>query len=106
MKERLSEGYKNAERCRLVRGTVAALADATEETFDIIYCYGLLYHVSDPEAALSAMAQRCKGMLLLETCVSFGSHEAVNLVAENRSVLNKSFEDRDVGRRDHGYIAA
>ena len=54
--------------------------------------YGLLYHVSDPEVALSAMAQQCKGMLLLETCVSFGSHEAVNLVVEERTELTQSFE--------------
>jgi SAM-dependent methyltransferase len=51
-------------------------------SFDIVYCYGTLYHLHRPAEALAYMARRCRHMLLLETCVSYGNHQAVNLVDE------------------------
>jgi len=57
---------------------------ADHEIFDIVYCYGLLYHLGQPEEALRFMAAHCSGMLLLELCVSFGDNLAVNLVAEDQ----------------------
>lgn len=50
---------------------------------DVVYAYGLLYHVSDPGAALTRIASVTKDLLLLETCVSFGDFEAINMVAED-----------------------
>ncbi len=50
--------------------------------FDVVFCYGLLYHLTKPELALAYLAQQARGVLLLETCVSFGTHEAVNPTAE------------------------
>jgi hypothetical protein len=61
---------------------IAGLAD--NERFDIVYCYGLLYHLKRPEEALRFMAAHCSGLLLLELCVSFGDNVAVNLVAEDQ----------------------
>ena len=52
------------------------------EMFDIVYCYGLLYHLGRPAEALQYLAAHCSGILLLELCVSFGDDEAVNLVRE------------------------
>lgn len=52
--------------------------------FEVVYCYGTLYHLSRPQEALAYLAARCSGMLLLETCVSFGDEEAVNLTPEPR----------------------
>lgn len=48
----------------------------------IVYCYGLLYHVSNPEHVLQSIAALTTEFLLLETCVSFGTDRAVNLVDE------------------------
>jgi Methyltransferase domain len=50
---------------------------------DVVYAYGLLYHLQHPSEGLAQMAGLAKEMLLLETCVSFGQHEAVNLVNED-----------------------
>lgn len=51
--------------------------------YDIFYCYGLLYHVSNPEQFLLSMKNKC-GMLLLETCVSHDFRESgPHLVNEN-----------------------
>jgi SAM-dependent methyltransferase len=49
---------------------------------DVVYCYGLLYHLSDPSTALTFLARCTRELLLLETCVSFGDEEEVNPVSE------------------------
>ncbi|MDA9490371.1 hypothetical protein XI08_14955 [Bradyrhizobium sp. CCBAU 11361] len=50
---------------------------------DIVYAYGILYHLSDPLSALTRIASLTKDMLLLETCVSFGAEETINTVPED-----------------------
>jgi SAM-dependent methyltransferase len=50
--------------------------------FDVVHCYGLLYHLKEPMTALKFLSQQCSGMLLLETCVSFGESLAINPVDE------------------------
>src|SRR5438128_2400444 len=37
--------------------------------FDIIYCYGTLYHLRDPAGALARLAEICDGQILIETLV-------------------------------------
>jgi SAM-dependent methyltransferase len=54
------------------------------EMFDITHCYGTLYHLKNPAAALEYLAKLTRGMLLLESCVSFGDDLAVNIVPEKR----------------------
>lgn len=46
--------------------------------FDIVFCYGVLYHLRDPEKALRFMAPLCRDLLLLETCVSYLDNGQVN----------------------------
>jgi ubiquinone/menaquinone biosynthesis C-methylase UbiE len=55
---------------------------AFEESADVVYCYGTLYHLSRPAQALEFLSRRCGAILLLETCVSFGDLNTVNLVEE------------------------
>jgi FkbM family methyltransferase len=59
--------------------------------FDIVHCYGLLYHLQQPEKALAFLAEHCKGILILETCVSFGSVPEINLVNEPEQNYSQSF---------------
>ena len=80
-----ASGYSSASRSKLVQGDVESLNGVITGNFDVVYCYGLLYHLENPDAALSAMAARCLDLLLLETCVSFGGHEAPNPVSAPRS---------------------
>jgi len=40
-----------------------------EGTFDIVFVYGLLYHVFDPGATLRHLSAVCNDLLLLSTCV-------------------------------------
>lgn len=51
-------------------------------TGEIVYAYGVLYHLKNPGAAIAFMAEHCTDMMLVETCVSFGSELAVNPVKE------------------------
>jgi FkbM family methyltransferase len=60
-------------------------------SFDIIFCYGLLYHLKDPEAALKQLASVCSGMILLETCVSPGDELAIHSIAEDQNQTNQAF---------------
>lgn len=53
-----------------------------ERTFDIVYCYGLLYHLQQPARALEFMARHCSSLLLLETAVSPKQDESINLRSE------------------------
>jgi hypothetical protein len=52
--------------------------------FAVTHCYGLLYHLANPEQALEFLGKQTSQMLLLETCVSFGQNEKINLVEENQ----------------------
>ena len=50
---------------------------------DVVYCYGTLYHLERPAEALAYLAARTRSLLLLETCVTPGTAENLNLVEED-----------------------
>lgn len=52
--------------------------EGTLGKFDIVFCYGVLYHLKDPAAAIAYVARQTRGMLLLETRVSYGAEPAMN----------------------------
>lgn len=87
-----SKAGPRAGKSRLMCCDIESIDSKITETFDIVYAYGLLYHVADPEAALEAMARRCGDLLLLETCVSYGSNEAINPTPEPQSTATQSFQ--------------
>jgi hypothetical protein len=74
--------YKSPIKLKLLNIDVESLPQHVNERFDIVYCYGLLYHIEDPALVIRLMAERCAGLLLVETRVSMGNHEAVNPVRE------------------------
>lgn len=51
--------------------------------FEVIHCYGLLYHLRKPDVAIDYLAGTCSGILLLEACVSPGHDEEIHPVAED-----------------------
>jgi hypothetical protein len=64
---------------------------ATENfRFEIIHCYGTLYHLNNPEKALEFLSGCCQKMMFLETCVSFGDQMEINLVKEDEVDLSQS----------------
>ncbi len=53
--------------------------------FDVVHCYGVLHHLSNPEQALEFISRNTGRMLFLETQVSFGESEEINIVSEPKS---------------------
>jgi SAM-dependent methyltransferase len=51
--------------------------------FDVVMCYGLLYHLVDPVGALRKIAGVCQGILLLETCITDAQAPVLTLVPED-----------------------
>jgi SAM-dependent methyltransferase len=52
--------------------------------FEVVFCYGLLYHLENPLAGLRSMAAACDDLLLLETLVCDSALPAMVLVDEPR----------------------
>ncbi len=59
--------------------------------FDVVHCYGLLYHLGNPQEALAFLSQNTTGMLFLETRVSFGEDREINLAAETKSEPHQAY---------------
>jgi len=55
------------------------------EGFDLVHCYGVLYHLTDPTDAIRYLAGVAGQMMLVELCVSFGEEEQLNTVEEVQS---------------------
>lgn len=51
-------------------------------TFDLVYCYGTLYHLGDPDGALARIATVCNGQILLETIVVLGNYPELHRVSD------------------------
>ncbi|HLN03867.1 MAG TPA: FkbM family methyltransferase [Bryobacteraceae bacterium] len=58
--------------------------------FDIVFCYGLLYHLENPVAGLRNMAQVTRELLLLETVVTDYSEAVLRLEDEPVETLNQA----------------
>jgi ubiquinone/menaquinone biosynthesis C-methylase UbiE len=86
-----SSGYRSEMDLELIRSDVEHMAEHVTGQFDVVYCYGLLYHLKDPVSALKLMAERCRKLFLLETCVSFSAEEAVNPVTEPKEKSSQSY---------------
>jgi SAM-dependent methyltransferase len=77
-----------AEAARRLPGVRTELVDLERDEpldgrlgrFDVVYCYGLLYHLAKPERALARLAEVCSGLLLLETAVSPGTFDELLLL--------------------------
>ena len=91
MHERRNAGYEAASRCRILRADALSFEPVVPESFDIVHCYGLLYHTDDPACGRWRQSRaNAAGLLLLETCVAFGSHEAINPVPERAHIPSQS----------------
>ena len=60
--------------------------------FDIVFCYGTLYYLSNPALAIKDLSEACRSLLLLETCVYPIDNGKINLIKEPESALDQSIE--------------
>jgi tRNA (mo5U34)-methyltransferase len=59
--------------------------------FEIVHCYGILYHLRDPSRLIRLMDATCRSLCLVETCVSFGAEAAINPTAEDPTQVSQAF---------------
>lgn len=59
--------------------------------FDVVHCYGLLYHLRTPQQAIVFLSQLTRKMMFLETVVSFGENEAINLIGELQAQPSQAY---------------
>lgn len=55
-------------------------------TFDIVFCYGLLYHTKKPDFVIKNISRICKDLLLLETCITDSPEYDLKFVKDTPSV--------------------
>lgn len=72
--------------------------------FDIVFCYGLLYHLENPVAALRNFEQVCDGILLLETVVSDHVEPVLRLIDEPAETPNQALGGL-AGRPSPAFVA-
>src|SRR5512136_823862 len=60
--------------------------------FDVVYCYGTLYHLSNPLGCLQELAGNCNGIFLLETCVNPHDNNDINCLPEENQWKNQSYD--------------
>jgi cyclopropane fatty-acyl-phospholipid synthase-like methyltransferase len=83
--ERLSKRYPNLDLITTDLNS-GDLSRTLSSQFDIIFCYGVLYHLKNPTQTLKILSDKCSGMLLLETVVAKengivvkkGKHDKIN----------------------------
>lgn len=58
--------------------------------YDIVFCYGTLYHVKDPEKALRLLSVACREIIIIETGVTSGNQIHINQITERGNVANQA----------------
>lgn len=61
-----------------------------DKVFDIIVCYGTLYHLNEPENAIRNMSQICKEFTIISTITNGSNDNNINLVNEDYKMLNQA----------------
>ena len=89
--------YELRKNLKIVQADNDDIDKISFDAAEIIYCFGLFYHLNDPEKAIHWMAANCKSLCLIETCVSFGDHEAKILSSED--VINPTQAFAGIGCR-------
>lgn len=59
-------------------------------TWNLVFAYGLLYHLQHPADAITWMAHRCDDLMLVETCVTPVAQAAINPVHEDAAYASQA----------------
>lgn len=64
--------------------------DLAGRTWNLVFAYGLLYHLENPADAIAWMARRCDELLLIETCVTPDDGATINPVREDAAFASQA----------------
>jgi SAM-dependent methyltransferase len=62
--------------------------------FDVVHCYGILYHLESPGSLLEFLGAACRGFAIVETCVRPDNDTGVEVVEETLGDYTQSFTGR------------
>jgi hypothetical protein len=62
--------------------------------FEVVFCYGVLYHLQRPAAALAFLSDCCSDLLLVSSQVIYGHESEISQVNEAQPRLSQSFYGR------------
>jgi SAM-dependent methyltransferase len=101
----------NVARLReLYPGRRAAVVDVQTDdllahgSFDVVFCYGLLYHLADPLGFLRRAAAICRELTIVETCIT-DSDERVLFLVDDPDDPTMAL-DRVASRPSPAYVAS
>lgn len=60
--------------------------------FDVVFCYGLLYHLMDPMGFIKNASKMCKELMFIETCITDAIDPVVRLVAEDQKNVTQALQ--------------
>ena len=90
-------------------GRRAAVADVETDAvlehgeFDVLFCYGLVYHLAEPFAFIRRAATICRELMIIETCVCDAKDQVAFLV---RDPLDPTMALAEIGSRPSpSYVA-
>jgi SAM-dependent methyltransferase len=61
-----------------------------DKKFDIIICYGTLYHLNKPADAIRHLSQSCNEFIVLSTCTNGQNDRSVNVTKEDIGANNQA----------------
>ena len=82
--------YEGTKKLRILPFDIESDDPKTLGRFEVVYCYGLLYHLANPEAAIVSLAELCSDLLLIETSVSYGDEEQLPGGQEDSANVSQS----------------
>ncbi len=65
-----------------------------DDRFQIVFSYGLLYHLADPQPCLDWMCQHCSDLLILSTCVTASDQGTTHPADEDASYHSQALDGR------------
>lgn len=89
--EVLREAYRHMPQVRAWRMNADDPPGYVPRRYDIVFCYGLLYHLSAPDACLAYCAKTCAGQFILETVVDRGADESINPCQEDGVLVSQAY---------------
>ncbi len=73
--------------------------------FDVVFCYGLLYHLADPLGFIGRAAAICREWLIIETCIMDAEGPVVRLVPEDAANFSQALGSMGC-RPSSAYVAS
>jgi len=59
--------------------------------FDMVFAYGIIYHLQFPKQALKLLATICMEMIIVESLVTVSDEDALNSVEEDSKIYTQSY---------------